>query len=65
MTHVDVAVIGGGFSGCSVAVQLAHRAAAPLSLGLFEPGSLGRGAAYGTQHREHLLNTRARDDESL
>jgi len=60
MTHVDVAVIGGGFSGCSVAVQLAHRAAAPLSLGLFEPGSLGRGAAYGTQHREHLLNTRAR-----
>ncbi len=56
----DVAVIGGGFSGCAVAAQLARRAGRGLSLCLVEPDELGRGAAYGTQHAEHVLNTRAR-----
>jgi len=59
MTYVDVAVIGGGFSGCAIAVQLAENAPSNFSLSLFEAGTLGRGAAYGTAHREHLLNTRA------
>jgi uncharacterized NAD(P)/FAD-binding protein YdhS len=58
VTELDVAVIGGGFSGCAVTAQLARRAPAGISLGLFEPGSLGHGAAYGTRHAEHLLNTR-------
>jgi uncharacterized NAD(P)/FAD-binding protein YdhS len=58
--EVDVAVAGGGFSGSAVAAQLARRAPASFSLALFEPDELGRGAAYGTSHGEHLLNTRAR-----
>lgn len=59
MIEIDVAVIGGGFSGCAVAANLARHAPASFSLTLFEPNDLGRGAAYGTPHREHLLNTRA------
>ncbi len=60
MIECDVAIVGGGFSGCALAVQLARRADSDLSLALFEPAELGRGAAYGTQHAEHVLNTRAR-----
>jgi uncharacterized NAD(P)/FAD-binding protein YdhS len=59
MIEVDVAVVGGGFSGCAVAAQLARRTSAGFSLALFEPNGLGRGAAYGTRHTEHVLNTRA------
>jgi uncharacterized NAD(P)/FAD-binding protein YdhS len=59
MIELDVAIVGGGFSGCAVAANLAGSARA-LSLGIFEPGLLGRGAAYGTRHPEHLLNTPAR-----
>ncbi len=59
MIHVDVAVIGGGFSGCAVAANLARYASPELTLALFEPDDVGRGAAYGTRHPEHLLNTRA------
>jgi uncharacterized NAD(P)/FAD-binding protein YdhS len=58
VTELDVAVIGGGFSGCAVTAQLARRAPSGMSLALFEPGTLGHGAAYGTRHAEHLLNTR-------
>jgi uncharacterized NAD(P)/FAD-binding protein YdhS len=58
MNEVSVAVVGGGFTGCAVAANLAQRSAG-LSLALFEPDELGRGAAYGTRHPEHLLNTRA------
>lgn len=60
MIDCDVAVVGGGFSGCALTAQLARRADPDLSLCLFEPGELGRGAAYGTRHGEHVLNTRAR-----
>ncbi|HVR46149.1 MAG TPA: FAD-dependent oxidoreductase [Candidatus Binatia bacterium] len=59
MIDLDVAIIGGGFSGCAVAAQLARHAADGFSVRIFEPGELGRGAAYGTRHTEHLLNTRA------
>jgi len=55
----DVAVVGGGFSGCMVAANLAAVAVSDFSVAVFEPEALGRGAAYGTKHREHLLNTRA------
>ncbi len=58
MIELDVAIIGGGFSGCAVAANLA-RLVPDSSLALFEPNELGRGAAYGTRHPEHLLNTRA------
>jgi uncharacterized NAD(P)/FAD-binding protein YdhS len=60
MTHCDVAIVGGGFSGCAVAANLAREGGSELSVCLFEDGELGRGAAYGTRHREHVLNTRAR-----
>ncbi len=59
MIELDVAIVGGGFSGCAVAASLARHASPDFSLALFEPDELGRGAAYGTRHREHLLNTRA------
>jgi uncharacterized NAD(P)/FAD-binding protein YdhS len=59
MINLDVAIIGGGFTGCAVAAQLARNAPDGFSVRVFEPGELGRGAAYGTRHREHLLNTRA------
>lgn len=59
MIELDVAIVGGGFSGCAVAANLARHGNPDLSVTIFEPDSLGRGAAYGTSHREHLLNTRA------
>lgn len=59
MIEIDVVVIGGGFSGCAVAANLARHANQISSLALFEPDELGRGAAYGSRHAEHLLNTRA------
>jgi uncharacterized NAD(P)/FAD-binding protein YdhS len=59
MIEIDVAVIGGGFSGCAVAANLARHGRSGFSLALFEPEELGRGAAYGTPHSELLLNTRA------
>lgn len=59
MTDLDVAIVGGGFSGCAVAAHLARSAEPGFSLAVFEPDALGRGAAYGTPHSEHLLNTRA------
>lgn len=58
MIELDVAIVGGGFSGCAVVANLA-RHTAPCSLAIFEPDELGRGAAYGTRHPEHVLNTRA------
>lgn len=59
MIEVDLAIVGGGFSGCAVAAQLARRTGHGLSVALFESNELGRGAAYGTPHAELVLNTRA------
>lgn len=61
MTRCDVAIVGGGFSGTMVAAHLARAGGSRLSVRLFEETEeeIGRGAAYGTPHAEHLLNTRA------
>ncbi len=59
MIQLDAAIVGGGFSGSAVAVHAARHAPPGFSLTLFEPDELGRGAAYGTRHGEHVLNTRA------
>ncbi len=55
-----IAIIGGGISGCLVAAQLLRQARAPLQVLLFERMTdIGRGVAYGTEHRVHLLNVPA------
>jgi uncharacterized NAD(P)/FAD-binding protein YdhS len=59
MIRCDVAIIGGGLSGALVAAQLARRGSRDLAACLFEESDVGRGAAYGTRHVAHLLNTRA------
>ena len=54
---VDVAVVGGGFSGTMAAAQLAGRG---LSVVLIEGGGReGRGVAYSTREAVHLLNVPA------
>lgn len=52
-----IAVIGAGASGTLVAAQLLRQAQAALHIVLIEPRSLvGRGVAYSTTNRQHLLN---------
>src|SRR5579885_473725 len=57
----DIAIIGGGFSGTALAVQLLRRARGrPLKLALIERhGEAGRGVAYGTVSPAHVLNVPA------
>ena len=54
-----IAIIGGGFSGAMVLANLVRHAAAPLRIAWFEPHEFAEGAAYRTNHIEHLLNVRA------
>ncbi len=57
---MHIGIIGGGFSGCLLAVQLLRRAPAGTAITIIESADeLGRGAAYGTVNPEHLLNVRA------
>jgi uncharacterized NAD(P)/FAD-binding protein YdhS len=57
---VDVAIIGAGFCGSMVAVNLLRKAKHPVDVALIErSGSFGRGLAYGTTDRSHLLNVPA------
>lgn len=56
-----IAIIGAGFSGTMLAVQLLRQAQQPLKLYLIEakPGQLGRGVAYSSNQDCHLLNVPA------
>lgn len=55
-----IAIIGGGASGCLVAVQLLRQARAPIRILLFERMTdVGQGMAYGTRYAGHLLNVPA------
>ena len=56
-----IGIVGGGFSGAMVAVQLARQAGPnPPRVVLFEKTErLARGLAYGTQCDQHLLNVPA------
>jgi uncharacterized NAD(P)/FAD-binding protein YdhS len=56
-----IGIIGGGFSGTMVAVNLARRCGdQPLRILLFEKAQrFARGLAYGTARDEHLLNVPA------
>jgi uncharacterized NAD(P)/FAD-binding protein YdhS len=54
----DILIIGGGFSGTMLAVHLLRRTF--LSVAVVDRGNLpGRGLAYGSLHRFHLLNVPA------
>jgi len=58
-TQIDVLIVGGGFSGITLAVQLLRRTTA-LSIAVMDRGGLpGRGVAYSSPHRFHLLNVPA------
>jgi uncharacterized NAD(P)/FAD-binding protein YdhS len=62
---VDVAIVGGGFSGVSVAVHLL-RNGFPGQIAIVEMHStLGLGLAYSTPFEQHLLNVPARNMSAL
>jgi uncharacterized NAD(P)/FAD-binding protein YdhS len=57
LTPVHIAVVGGGYTGTLQAIELLNRGA---RVTLVERGPrFARGAAYGTEHPDHLLNVRA------
>jgi len=64
--HLDhkftVAVLGGGFTGTTLAAQLVRHTDPSFSVVVIErTGSPGRGVAYGTECESHLLNVPAKD----
>src|ERR1700722_20420782 len=62
MSEFTVAIIGGGFTGATLAAQLLRRSGGSVSVFLIERRArLGRGVAYSTECTEHLLNVRARN----
>ncbi|WP_051247778.1 FAD/NAD(P)-binding protein [Nocardioides halotolerans] len=57
----DVAVVGGGASGTLTAIHLMASRAHDLRVTVHDAsGELGKGLAYGTTDRRHLLNVRSR-----
>jgi uncharacterized NAD(P)/FAD-binding protein YdhS len=60
ISTVDVAIIGAGFCGSMVAVNLLRKAKGQIDVALIErSGAFARGLAYGTSDRSHLLNVPA------
>ncbi len=58
-SQFDVVIIGGGFSGTLLAVHLLRHSSS-LSVAIVDRGALpGRGLAYSSPHRFHLLNVPA------
>jgi uncharacterized NAD(P)/FAD-binding protein YdhS len=56
----DVVVVGGGFSGVMVAINIAQRAASPLRVAVIErKDELGRGVAFAATPRDAILNVPA------
>jgi uncharacterized NAD(P)/FAD-binding protein YdhS len=64
-TVVDLVIIGGGFSGTVLAIQLLRRSPG-LRIGVIDKNSIpGRGLAYSTQYNCHLLNVPAGNMSAL
>ncbi len=60
----SVAIIGAGFSGSLLAINIL-RHAGPATTLIERSGAFGRGTAYGTAHPSHLLNVRAGNMSAL
>lgn len=59
--RTDVAVVGGGASGTLTAIHLMASRSHDLTVTVHEAsGEVGKGLAYGTTDRRHLLNVRSR-----
>ena len=59
--RTDVAIVGGGASGTLTAIHLMASRSHDLTVTLHDAsGELGKGLAYGTTDRRHLLNVRSR-----
>lgn len=54
-----IAIIGAGFTGTILAVQLLRQAKRPMAISLLDRrGSFGRGLAYSARNPQHRLNVR-------
>lgn len=60
-----VAIIGGGFAGTLLAINLVRHGGPRATLIERHAGQLARGVAYSAAHAEHLLNVRAGNMSAL
>lgn len=60
-----VAIIGGGFSGTLLAINLMRHDGPRATLIERRPAQMARGVAYSAAHEEHLLNVRAGNMSAL
>ncbi|MDR6787444.1 putative NAD(P)/FAD-binding protein YdhS [Sphingomonas sp. BE138] len=60
-----VAIVGGGFSGALLAINLLRHDGPRATLVERRPAQLGRGVAYSAAHEDHLLNVRAGNMSAL
>lgn len=59
-TLYDVAIVGGGFSGVALTMQLLAQSERQLKIAVIDRfGMMGQGVAYGTKYDEHILNVAA------
>ncbi len=61
-----IAIIGAGFSGCQLAIELMRNGPSPLDISLFDASaSFGPGVAFGARNDRLLLNTRVANMSAL
>jgi uncharacterized NAD(P)/FAD-binding protein YdhS len=65
MSGDHVAIIGGGFSGTLLAINLMRYDGPRATLIERRPAQMARGVAYSAAHEEHLLNVRAGNMSAL
>ena len=59
-SRYDIVIVGGGFSGTALAIQLLRQSVGELSIAIINRAGLpGRGVAYSTNYDDHLLNVGA------
>ena len=62
----SIAILGGGFTGCLTAINLARLSSTPLRIVVVDKNQVPcRGIAYGTHNSSHLLNVVARNMSAL